>query len=156
VSLLASDSGFALARCGNAFITFWREPATMARLQIVSAEEQRVVDSASSGIVVLTVVTDLAFRVGEVERKEASRLIRVFEKTTRAHAFVIEGSGFRTAAMRATLASIEFTARRSHPSRIFGTVESAAAWLGPFAMPLLRADELLDAVAEVRAAIGSH
>jgi hypothetical protein len=153
MTVLTHDAGFALARCGNAFVNVWSAPATLDRLQRTREHEQRIVDGAPGGIVVLSILVDSAFQIGASERDEASQLARQFETATRAHAYVIEGSGFRTAAMRAVIAGIQLVTRTRHPSKVFGDIAAAAAWLAPQAEPPLRPQELIDTVARARAAI---
>src|SRR2546430_10079671 len=101
-----NDGGFALATHGNAFISIWKEPSTLERLGVVRRSEQELTDRSPRGIVVLTVLLHSAYNVPPEVREEASRVARHFAATTRAHAYVIEGGGFRAAAMRAVIAGI--------------------------------------------------
>jgi hypothetical protein len=154
MSVLAHDAGFAVAHCGHAaLLTIWREPATLARLKQVREHERALADRAPRGILVLAVVTDFPFQLGSAERSESASMAREFEKSTRAMAYVVEGSGFRNSAARAAIAGIQLLSRTKHPSRGVASVEQAAAWLAPLGEPPLTATELLDALAEARAAM---
>jgi hypothetical protein len=68
------DRGLALATAGDAFISVWKEPSTLARLERVRVVEQALVDRHAAGIIVLTVMTDssAATKAGEPEAASLS------------------------------------------------------------------------------------
>jgi hypothetical protein len=152
--VLARDPGFALAQCRHAFVSVWTQPSTIDSLSAVRQCEESLAREAPDGLVVLTVMTGTAFAIGTREREEAQRLAQRFDKTTQAAAYVIEGSGFRAAAMRAVLAGLQLLARTSHPVRVFSDVPTAVEWLGGRARPPIAPDDLADTVEQARAAIG--
>jgi len=147
------DRGLALATTGNAFISVWREPSTLERLQQVRRVEQELVDRCKDGIIVLTVLTDssAATRAGEPE--EASKLAKHFAPTTRAHAYVIEGTGFRAAALRAVIAGVNALFRPGHPTRVFDGADQAIRWLVPYGQAIEEA-ALTAALAQARTRLG--
>jgi hypothetical protein len=151
--VLAHATGYALATCGHAFVSVWAQPSTLDSLSALQQVEDALALDAPDGIVVLTVITGDAFSIGGPERVEAQRLARRFDKITRAEAYVIEGEGFRAAAMRAVLAGVQLLARISHPTRVFADVPSAVEWLGVQARPPIAPDELTATVRQARAAL---
>jgi hypothetical protein len=86
-------------------------------------------------------------------RDKAAGIARQFAAATRAHAYVIEGSGFRTAAMRAVIAGISAFVRTGHPVRVFGDMAGAIAWLATQAGAALDLAQLADAIADARSAL---
>lgn len=126
------DRGLALATVGNAFISVWKEPSTLERLERVRRVEQALVDRCADGIVVLTVMTDSSAATKAGEPEAASKLAKHFAPTTRAHAYVIEGSGFRAAALRAVIAGVNAISRPGHPTRVFDAASEAIRWLAPY------------------------
>src|SRR5262249_12978896 len=119
MAVLARDVGYALANCGHCFVSIWAQPSTLDSLSALRQCEEALAREAPDGLVVLTVMMGEAFSIGTREREEAQRLAQRFDKTTQAAAYVIEGSGFRAAAMRAVLAGLQLLARTSHPVRVF-------------------------------------
>ena len=152
-SVLAHDHGYAIATSGNVFISVWKEPSTLERLDHVRACQQKLVDGAPDGIVVLTVLMDTSFKVDSNVRDKAAGIARQFAAATRAHAYVIEGSGFRTAAMRAVIAGINAFVRTGHPVRVFGDMPSAIGWLRTQAGAAFDVAQLDEAVAGARSAL---
>jgi hypothetical protein len=153
--VVTSDGGFAIAIRGNVFITYWQQPSSLERLAKVREHEQQLVDRCKEGIVVLTVLAagSANFKINTTgkEREVAAGLAKQFAPMTRAHAFVIEGSGFRLAAMRAAIAGINALARAGHPTRVFDATEPAVAWLARFAS--VAEPEVAQTLAEARARI---
>ena len=153
MTLVAQDAGFAIATAGNVFISVWRDPGTLPQLARVRECQQQLVDRSPGGIAVLTVLLDGSFHVGAEEREEAERIARRFAPTTRAHAYVIEGSGFRTAATRAIIAGIQLITRSGHPVKIFSAVADGVSWLVPQAGQAIDAARVTGLVAEARASL---
>jgi hypothetical protein len=151
--VLAHATGYALATCGHAFVSVWSRPSTLDSLAAVAQCEEALTGDSPEGIVVLTVIAGTAFSIGIREREEAQRLARHFDKTTVAEAYVIEGEGFRAAAMRAMLAGLQLLARTSHPVRVFADVPGAVEWLGVRARPPIAPEELSATVRQARAAM---
>jgi hypothetical protein len=147
-----SDRGLALATAGDAFISVWREPSTLARLERLRQIEQALVDRCKGGIVVLTVMIDSSAATKAGEPEAASKLAKHFAPTTRAHAYVIEGSGFRAAALRAVIAGVNAISRPGHPTRVFDRATDAIEWLAPYGQAI-DAATLTAALAEARTQI---
>jgi hypothetical protein len=154
MGVTAHDGGFALARAGSVFINVWREPSTLAQLDLLREHEAALVEQERAGmIMVLTVLMPTAFTLGTRERKEVDLLAKQFAPSTLAHAYVIEGTGFRTAAVRALVAGINLITRTGGITKVFEDAVHAAAWLEAHAAPaqVVRAVEVLHAVAEAKA-----
>jgi hypothetical protein len=157
MGVTAHDGGFALATAGSVFINVWREPSTLAQLELLREHEAALVEHEAAGVImVLTVLLPSAFTLGTRERKEVDALARQFAPSTRAHAYVIEGSGFRTAAVRALVAGINLITRTGGLTKVFEDTVHAAEWLEAVAAPeqVVRANEVMRAVAEARATFG--
>jgi hypothetical protein len=157
MGVTAHDGGFALATAGSVFINVWREPSTMAQLELLREHEQALVEHEAGGaIMVMTVLLPSSYMLGTRERKEVDSLARQFAPSTRAHAYVIEGSGFRTAAVRALIAGINLITRTGQMTKVFEDAVHAAAWLEQHAGPaqVVRASEVMEALAEAKATFG--
>jgi hypothetical protein len=63
-------------------------------------------------------------------REASGRLMRELTPHLLAGATVIEGGGFWASAVRSFLTAVYFVARQPCPTKAFGRVEEAAAWLG--------------------------
>lgn len=89
--------------------------------------------------------------VGE-HRAAASELIRKHTQSIRGAAVVSEGTGFRATAVRSLVTAIHIAGRASHPTKVFGTVPDAIAWLATkradVGLDVLRVEQ---AVAQLRA-----
>lgn len=152
-SVRTHDPGYAIATFGNVFISVWKEPSTLERLDHVRVCEQDLVAQAPGGIVVLTVLLDTSFKVDSNVRDKAAGIAREFAAATRAHAYLIEGSGFRTAAMRAVIAGINTLVRTGHPVRVFGEQSAAVGWLAAQAGDSLDVAALTQAVDSARSVL---
>jgi hypothetical protein len=157
MGVTAHDGGFALATAGSVFINVWREPSTMAQLELLREHEAALVEHEAAGVImVMTVLLPSAFTLGTRERKEVESLARQFAPSTRAHAYVIEGSGFRTAAVRALVAGINLITRTGEMTKVFEDAVHAAAWLEAHAGPaqVVQAVEVMRALLEAKATFG--
>ena len=89
-------------------------------------------------------------------REETARLNRDFPVSL-GSALIVEGAGFRGAAIRTMLSGIYLVTRQSYPRKIFDTLAQAAEWLAPIAgknQPNpYHPRELIAAVAAMRASL---
>src|SRR5205814_7203796 len=65
--------------------------------------------------------------VSSAEREEITRMAKDY--TARGVALVIEGTGFRPAAVRGLIAGVYLVSRVVYPRKIFSVVREAALWL---------------------------
>ncbi len=64
-------------------------------------------------------------------RSELARVLKQYEPATDCAAYVIEGTGFKAAALRSLVTAIMVIARVKLPTKVFSTVSEAAHWMGP-------------------------
>jgi hypothetical protein len=92
-------------------------------------------------------------------RRAAAEVTAAFSKEIRAMATLIEGSGFRGAAVRAIVASLDFMSRASAPKQVFADLGESVHWcLGHVpgvagAAAEVTAREITSAIAAARATL---
>jgi hypothetical protein len=151
--VLVSDDGLALAAWRNVFVNVWRLEATLARLELVRREQRRLIERFPDGVANLTVIEPRVFSkpIGSTEREQAAAIAKEMAPHTRAMAYVVEGTGFRTATARMVLAGVNMVSRAAYPMKVFDTVTDGARWvvttLGGAAP---EADGLLGCIGEAR------
>jgi hypothetical protein len=123
-----SDGGIAVATAANAFICVFREPATLPRLVEVRRAIGTHTRKWGHDTVSLSVLEpSAAASVPKDVRDETGAITRDYPSI--AAAIVIEGSGFRAAAVRSVLAAIYLVARSPYPHKICEDIDVAARWL---------------------------
>ncbi|HMJ13912.1 MAG TPA: hypothetical protein VK524_20985 [Polyangiaceae bacterium] len=102
--------------------------ADMDRLEAVGAELRR---ARPGKTVELSLVLPSDARLSDAERIRMTQLIRRWEKDRVASATVILAEGLRGSLQRSVLTGLLMVVPPPHPSKVFGTVEEAVAFLFP-------------------------
>jgi hypothetical protein len=144
--MLAGDETFLAAQFRNVFLSAWWGDTTVAKLRQVSAIQSEVARTCPKGFVALGLIRSVNANLPADVRAEAERITRDPAPGLRAIAQVIYGSGFAAAAIRSIATGIQLFSRNGRPSKIFDSLENAAAWLAP------RMNELSDPAGAVTAA----
>jgi hypothetical protein len=128
MALLWSDEGLAVATFGNVAVTVLRQPATGERLRRLRRDLVQLYERHPGKVASMTILEAGAFgSTPEDVRAESIALMR--ESHVFAAAIVIEGKGFRLAALRALLAGLGLVSRPRHEQKVFENIDAAADWL---------------------------
>ncbi len=154
--VLYADAGTAVAVCGNVFVNVMREAQTLARLRELRRHIERHVQRWGADTLSISVLEPGATAETPKDvRDETAAITRDYPSI--AAAIVIEGSGFRAAAIRAVLATIYLVSRSPYPHRIVDSVFAGARWLVEQAtrreLAHVTAADIEAAVATARAAL---
>jgi hypothetical protein len=128
----------------------------MERLQMVRRQQLRLLGRFPGGIASLTVIEQRVFLdpIGAKERAEAAAIAKEMAPHTRAIAYVVEGSGFRTVTTRMILTGVNMVARPEHPVKVFDNPVAGAEWIATqLGKTVNESEELLACVGEARAAM---
>lgn len=123
------DEAHKIAWFGNVELILSREAPSPAVMRRIIAELEALAHDCECRTGALLIIDSTCKPPSEEARtyirKELARSSMV------AAAQVVEGSGFRGAAMRAVLSVIQLASRPPYPMQIFSRVEDAASWLCP-------------------------
>jgi hypothetical protein len=126
--VLYADAGNAVAVCGNVFVNVMREAQTLERLRELRRHIERHVARWGDRTLSISVLEPGATAETPKDvRDETAAITREYPSI--AAAIVIEGKGFRAAAIRAVLAAIYLVSRSPYPHRIVDSVLFGARWL---------------------------
>jgi len=155
--ILYFDDLCALGAVGNVFISLTRRRQDVRRLRQVRVGLDAHFKRWPGGVGTLSVLEANSYSgmVTAEEREEIQRMAKDY--SARGVALVIEGSGFRPAAMRTLLAGVYLVTRVTYPRKIFSSVGEAASWISSSASAgvpgAIDTAALVAAVEKVRAAI---
>ncbi len=104
-------------------------------------------------LVEMVVIYPSDTRMTAEERERMARVIRRWEDCRVASATVILATGLVGSMHRSVLTGLQFLARPPHPTKVFGTIPDALAWLSPYIVELCGVDathdKLVAAVADM-------
>ena len=111
---------------GPVAVLCWHERPTIAALK--ATQDFFVAHYQGRDMALLTIVEPTA---APPESHERAHMLANMHRFTglRVVASVIEGEGFKAAAIRAVMAGLNLALRQPYPIRIFATVTEAAPWL---------------------------
>jgi hypothetical protein len=144
------DDAHCIAWIGNVQIILSKEAPTSAIMRTIIRELDALSKDCGGGTGALLVINSDCKPPSE----EARAYIRaeLANSSMVAAAQVVEGTGFRGAAMRAVLSVLQLAARTRYPMEIFSGVEEGAHWMcGELRTRLKRAPEPAALVSAVRA-----
>lgn len=120
---------FIFAICGPLVIARWRKSPRVADLRRFSQLKSRVQKQHTRVCVlfILTVDDDQELDVGIGETTDA--LVKEFDGSVFAQAFVLVGSGFNSAALRTWIGHYQNAEQGGWPTRSFASLEGACGWL---------------------------
>ena len=121
------DEAHAIAWVGNVQIILSREAPTSAVMRTLIRELEELSKDCGGGTGALLVIDSDCKPPSE----EARAYIReeLAKSSMAAAAQVVQGTGFRGAAMRAVLSVLQLASRTRYPMMIFSGVEEGAQWL---------------------------
>lgn len=123
-----ASSEFACGTFGPLAIAVW-EVATTQQTAETAARMLRMLGTSRSEIYLLAILSPETPPPTNEARDIMSAAVRDLGAKVQASANVVEGTGFRAAAMRAALLGMNMIMRASHTQKAFATVGEAAAYL---------------------------
>lgn len=154
VNLVRVD-GFGCGSVGPLAISVWDEPPTERHARH-AAELLSEVGARHSGVLVLAVVGESTpppnNEVREILGVAMSRLVKAGKVLAASQ--VVEGQGFRAAAIRGVLIGMGIVIRPQHPEKVFATVLEAATFLAEKSDGQVSSRDIIRAVDAIREAGG--
>jgi hypothetical protein len=157
VEIAFGDEVSAVGYVGNVLVSVTRNRQLIENLRRLRKAIDAHFKRWPGGVATISVLEPSAYSsmVSSEEREEISALARDY--TARGVALVIEGTGFRPAAVRVMISGVYLVTRVSYPRKIFSTVTEGSAWLTSSASAgapgAVDSPSVLDAVEVVRKAI---
>jgi len=143
-------TGFRLGELGPVAISVWdAEPKLEHATRSVTL--LRKVARSHDGIVLLAVLASDCALPNEAVRSALARGLTEIGGNVAAVANVVEGGGFRAAALRGVVTSLALVMRPRYPQRVFESVPPACAFLGAHLPTPEVGRALVAAVSQLRA-----
>jgi hypothetical protein len=124
------EPGYVLLSWRNVLINRWTGPITLEAL----AAGRRVGDALEQefgpSIGAMTIVASSVPSPPDTVRRQAADDMKRASHRMKVAATVIEGAGFRASAMRSAYATLNLFARTNHPTKVTGSLEVAAEFVG--------------------------
>ena len=151
-----SDRGVTLASSANMSVVVFRAPPiTVPQLRAVRQEIARIHKQYGTDRASIAIVESAAMvSPDDAVRAEAAALAR--DLSSMLDATVLEGGGFRAAAVRAVMSGLSLLGGRSPTRRTFGNVDAALDAVVATGRVTLSRPELLALVAEARNTINGR
>ncbi len=124
-----ADEHHSIAISGNMILTYSKTAPTP---RYMAAWDQAIAGLATrhpGAIWVVTIIDGSTPPPDEASRKAIRQALAKHQKQIAALAYVIEGRGFASAAIRSVLSLLSLAARYPFPQKVFATAKDAAAWL---------------------------
>lgn len=108
---------------------FWHAETRLATVHALRDELARLVAERPDGLAVFGLIAPgVALPSGDA-RAEMARILRDHASSIRASCVVVEGSGFRAAAVRSVLTGISFVVRPGYPHRVTDSLVAGTDWM---------------------------
>jgi hypothetical protein len=148
------DDGSAMGNIGNIFVNVYRRQGSVDRMNQACIWLRNMIREYPQGLGQMIVLEASSFEhtLSSETRAMAATMAKEFAPHTRALAYVIEGEGFRVAAVRMALSGFRLVSRADHPERVFRGPEEGAQWLSE-QMSGINPQKVLSLVEELRALI---
>jgi hypothetical protein len=144
-----SDAGATFANAANMSVFVFRAPMTVALLRALRQEVARLHQQYGGERASITIIESGAMvSPDDTVRTEAAALQRDFSSAL--DATVLEGSGFRAAAVRAVMSGLLLLSGRSSMRRTYASLDAALEAVLATGLVTLSRPELLALVAEAR------
>jgi hypothetical protein len=128
-SLLVRDDSFLLGTWRPVFTVLWRRRPDVERARTMVQEFRRFLSGQAGGVAVLVVIEAGTPPPDAMTRDLITDAMRVDAARNRGIAYVLEGTGFASAAMRGVITGTLLVVRPPYPTRVFATIEGSAPWI---------------------------
>jgi hypothetical protein len=123
------DEHHVIAVCGTAVLTWSSQAPNPRYLEAWTRTVGLVLDQYQAGLYVVTIIDRNSNAPDDASKTSIRNAIVAHAAQIEAFAYVVEGEGFRSAAMRSALSLISLAARYPFPQKVFGHVEGAVPWM---------------------------
>ncbi len=155
--LLTCDGDHLTATWGPVFITLWKKEARVDAARAIQFALRDFAASTPTGrVACLTVIEAKAELPSKDARIAVANLLRFNAESIVCSLNVMEGEGFRAAAVRGVVTGISLVARQPFPHRTSASVALAASWVATSMQKeglVFSSEELISAVESVRTAV---
>jgi hypothetical protein len=148
LQVVERSTEFSCGSYGPLAISVWDRPATEPDARAAS-QLLRTLSTTRSEVLVLAILGPNTPPAGSEIRDIIGKALQDLGPKLRGSATVVEGQGFRAAALRAALLGMSMVVRSSHPQKTFATVGEAAAFLSTLSDEL-RESNIVQAVTQLR------
>jgi hypothetical protein len=124
-----ADQHHSVATCGNVILTYSAEPPNPDYLAAWDRATGLLAARTRAPIAVITIIDGNSSTPDEPSRKAIRDTISTHRNQISALAYVVEGRGFASAAMRSVLSVLSLAARYPFPQKVFSSVGEAAQWV---------------------------
>ncbi len=128
----------------------WKRETTAEGVAALNDAYREQATRYPSGVYLLTIVEKGAPMPSTEQREAVAVFLRSGIGRTRMSAVVIEGTGFRSAAVRSVVTGLAMLVRLSYPHEIFASLERAAKWLATTSYNDVDPDSMVLAVTQAR------
>ncbi len=126
---LERGEGVVYVEAGGVWVMALFSTPSTADMLLARSALQKMADAHPGGFATLTwILPEAGYRMESEARQAASDVTKRFDRSIRAQATLIEGSGFQAAAVRAIIAGLDAMARTSSTKRTFSELAPAVAW----------------------------
>ncbi len=115
--------------CGNAVLTYSNDAPNPSYLEAWTRTVELVLNDQHAGLLVMTIINRNAHAPDDASKASIRNTILQHASQIESFAYVVDGEGFRAAAMRSALSLISLAARYTFPQKVFGRVEDAVPWM---------------------------
>jgi hypothetical protein len=131
--IVEASDGWALATRGRLVITVWRNEVTLDRVTSVDRTIRALLPRcAGAGYGSITVIEPgISMRMNDDARTASTDLQKRYAAQMKCSGYLVEGTGFLTAAVRTMTAGMHLLTRSPYPIKTFATMPDLASWVGP-------------------------
>ena len=124
--LVHLETDYALGHTGPLFVVVWRRQSTVVGIRHQHSALHAFAHAERRGLVT---IVEASARLPEADALEMQAAFRQSNaERVAVSAFVYEGGGFKSAAVRGVVTGLTMKARQSYPHRAFESVAAAAPW----------------------------
>ncbi len=127
VQLIYSSVDLDIGTWGDIIVTVFKRSGERSAIGRAASELLRFAIPRPRGVVMITIIKETAeFPSPETHKLMSNTMKNV---TVLASATIMEGRGFRAAAVRGAISTLELILARGYPQKVFSRVEEANVWL---------------------------
>jgi hypothetical protein len=123
------DGQHVISVCENAVLTYSSHAPNPEYLEAWTRTVELMLNDRNAALFVMTIINRHAQAPDDASKTSIRNTILQHASRITSFAYVVDGEGFRAAAMRSALSLISLTARYPFPQKVFGRVEDAVPWM---------------------------
>jgi hypothetical protein len=126
-----SNEDQCIATAGSCVITYSRQPPDTRVFAAWHPVVARLAGQHAGKVSILVVIDSGARTPDESQRKLIASAMQRHAQSIERFAFVVEGRGFASAALRSAISLLNLATRTPYRQKVFATLEEAGVWLAP-------------------------